>query len=50
MTLAIIANIEKVMVAPILEHRLILRPKAAALGRQASDVLQEVLDRVPPPV
>ena len=40
----------KAMARPIFEHRLILKPKAAALGRNAHDILQEILDQVPPPV
>lgn len=43
-------DLVKAMAVPILEHRLILKPKAAALGRTAHDVLQEVLDQVTPPV
>lgn len=38
-------------IAPaILEHRLIVRPQAAVLGRTASDILAEILNRLPPPV
>ena len=43
-------DLVKTMAAPILEHRLILRPQAAALGRSAGEVLREVLDQVKPPV
>jgi len=43
-------DLVKAMAGPVLEHRLILRPKAAALGRTARDILREVLDQVPPPV
>jgi len=38
------------MAGPIFEHRLILKPKAAAMGRSARIILKEVLDQVPPPV
>ncbi|WP_228375624.1 MULTISPECIES: AAA family ATPase [Methylomonas] len=38
-------------IAPaILEHRLIVKPQAAVLGRNAGDILAEILDRLPPPV
>jgi len=38
-------------IAPaILEHRLIVKPQAAVLGRNAADILAEILDRLPPPV
>jgi len=40
----------KAMAGPVLEHRLILRPQAAAQGLTAREVLAEVLDQVPPPV
>lgn len=43
-------DLVKAMAGPILEHRLILKPKAAALGRTAHDVLKEVLEQVTPPV
>lgn len=43
-------DLVKTMAGPILEHRLILRPQAAALGRSAGEVLREVLDQVKPPV
>ncbi len=43
-------DLVKAMAGPILEHRLILKPKAAALGRTASEVLKEVLEQVIPPV
>lgn len=43
-------DLVKAMAGPILEHRLILKPKAAALGRTAHEVLQEVLEQVTPPV
>lgn len=39
----------KSMAAPVLEHRLIVRPQAAALGRTTSIILKEVLDQVLPP-
>lgn len=40
----------KAMAGPVLEHRLILRPQAAAQGRTVQEVLAQVLDQVPPPV
>jgi MoxR-like ATPase len=40
----------KTIAAPVLEHRLILRPQAAATGRKVQDVLADVLDQVRPPV
>ncbi|MBI5108339.1 MAG: MoxR family ATPase [Rhodocyclales bacterium] len=43
-------DLVKTMAGPILEHRLILRPQAAALGRSAGEVLRDVLDQVKPPV
>lgn len=43
-------DLVKTMAGPILEHRLILRPKAAALGRSAHAILGEILDQVAPPV
>lgn len=43
-------DIVKAMAGAILEHRLIVRPQAAANGRTARDILAEVLDSLPPPV
>jgi MoxR-like ATPase len=43
-------DIVKTMAGAILEHRLILRPQAAAAGRTARDVLSEILGQIPPPV
>ncbi len=43
-------DLVKTLAGPVLTHRLIVRPKAAALGRSADDILQEVLEQVPPPV
>lgn len=43
-------NMVKLMAGPVLEHRLIVRPQAAALGKTASNILKEVLDQVPSPV
>jgi MoxR-like ATPase len=40
----------KHMAGPVLEHRLIVRPQAAALGRTASHILKDVLEKLPPPV
>ena len=36
----------KQLVAPVLEHRLIVRPQVSALGKTASHILKEVLDQV----
>jgi len=43
-------DIVKAMASAILEHRLIVRPQAAALGRSARDILSEILNQLPPPV
>lgn len=43
-------DIVKTMAGAILEHRLIVRPQAAALGRTARDILNEILNELPPPV
>jgi MoxR-like ATPase len=43
-------DLVKEMAGPVLEHRLILRPQAAALGRGTGDALRDILDRLPPPV
>lgn len=43
-------DLVKAMAGPVLEHRLVLRPQAAALGRSARDVLRDILDQLPPPV
>ena len=43
-------DIVKSMAGAVLEHRLIVRPQAAALGRGARDILNEILDQLPPPV
>ena len=43
-------DLVKRMAAPILEHRLMLKPKAAAVGRTASAILGEILAQVRPPV
>ena len=40
----------KQMAAPVLEHRLIVRPQAAAMGQNAHSILQGILDQLPPPV
>jgi MoxR-like ATPase len=39
----------KSMARPVLEHRLVVRPQSAALGKSAGGILQEVLDQLPPP-
>jgi MoxR-like ATPase len=43
-------DIIKAMAGPVLEHRLIVRPQAAAMGQSARGVLQQILDQLPPPV
>jgi MoxR-like ATPase len=43
-------DIVKAMAGPILEHRLIVRPQAAAMGQTASSILKEILNQVPPPL
>lgn len=43
-------DIVKFMAGSILEHRLIVRPQAAAAGRTARDILTEILNQLPPPV
>lgn len=40
----------KTMALPVLEHRLIVKPQAAAMGKTASAILQEIVDQIPPPV
>lgn len=40
----------KVMAPPVLEHRLIVRPQAAAMGQSAHGVLQGILEQLVPPV
>lgn len=40
----------KLMARAVLEHRLIVRPQAAALGKTAAGVLTEILNELPPPV
>ncbi|MCE1242026.1 MoxR family ATPase [Oryzomicrobium sp.] len=43
-------DLVKAMAAPVLEHRLIVRPQAAAQGITAGAVLAALLDTVPAPV
>lgn len=43
-------DLVKAMAAPVLEHRLIVRPQAVAMGQSASSILKEILAQVPPPV
>lgn len=43
-------DIVKMMAGAILEHRLILRPQAAATGKTAREVLNEILGQIQPPV
>lgn len=40
----------KAMSVPVLEHRLIVRPQAASLGKTANLILNDVLNQVAPPV
>ena len=43
-------DLVKAMAGPVLEHRLIIRPQAAATGRTVRHILIEVLAQVAPPV
>ena len=43
-------DLVKEMCAPVLEHRLIVKPQSAALGQRASTVLQSIVSMVLPPV
>lgn len=43
-------DIVKAMAGPVLEHRLIIRPQAAAMGQSARGVLKEILGQIAPPV
>lgn len=43
-------DIVKTMAGAILEHRLIVRPQAAAAGRTAREILNQILGELPPPV
>jgi MoxR-like ATPase len=43
-------DLVKAMAGPVLAHRLIVRPQAAAVGRTAQHILAEILDKVAPPV
>jgi MoxR-like ATPase len=43
-------DLVKTIAPAILEHRLIVRPQAAVLGRTAGEILAEILNRLPPPV
>jgi len=43
-------DLVKAIAGPVLEHRLIVRPQAAAKGRTAQAILSEVLSELPPPV
>jgi MoxR-like ATPase len=43
-------DVVKTMAGAVLEHRLIVRPQAAAAGRTARAILGEILDQLPPPV
>lgn len=43
-------DLVKCIAGPVLEHRLIVRPQAAAKGRTAQAVLREILDGLLPPV
>jgi MoxR-like ATPase len=40
----------KTIAGAILEHRLIVRPQAAVLGRTAREILTEIVNDLPPPV
>lgn len=43
-------DLVKLMSGPVLEHRLIIRPQAAAVGKTVRDILSEILGQVRPPV
>lgn len=43
-------DLVKAIAGPVLEHRLIVRPQAAAKGRTAPAILTEILAELPPPV
>ncbi|BCB26269.1 ATPase [Sulfurimicrobium lacus] len=43
-------DVVKAMAGPVLEHRLILRPQAAAMGQNVHGILQSILEQLPPPV
>lgn len=43
-------DIVKAIAGPVLEHRLIVRPQAAAMGQNAHEILKGILDKEPPPV
>jgi MoxR-like ATPase len=43
-------DIVKAMAGPVLEHRLIVRPQAAALGQNAASILKNILRQIAPPV
>lgn len=40
----------KTMAGPVLEHRLIVRPQAAAMGQTAHGILKDILGQLVPPV
>lgn len=43
-------DLVKAMAGAVLEHRLLVRPQAAAAGRDAHSILNGILDQLPPPV
>lgn len=43
-------DLVKTMAGPVLEHRLIIRPQAAAVGRTVRAILAEIVNQVAPPV
>lgn len=43
-------DLVKIMAGPVLEHRLIIRPQAMAMGQSARSILRSILDQVAPPV
>lgn len=43
-------DLVKAMAGPVLEHRLLLRPRAAVAGQTAGKVLNEILNQLPPPL
>lgn len=43
-------DLVKAMAGPVLEHRLIVRPRASAEGKSAHAILKTILAQLPPPV
>jgi MoxR-like ATPase len=43
-------DIVKTIARSVLAHRLIIRLQAAALGQSVTNILEEILEKIPPPV